>query len=171
MNSSKQTIRAYLIFFLILAAIIGFALFSIAWITTFHVHKNLSYNEKTQYANYALMPDIANYIERYGVRGFMDADCQIETVTFNSINNLTSAMPFLECYKDSPVSSGKDIKGKKAKVYELDTVRLFNSRSSVLPLSFDLVEKGSEKEYWTLEYSIFEYSDGTCRFVIFICPG
>lgn len=113
----------------------------------------------------------ANYIERYGVRGFVDADCQIETVTFNSMNNLTSAMPFLECYKDSPVSSGKDIKGKKAKVYELDTVRLFNSRSSVLPLSFDLVEKDSEKEYWTLEYIIFEYSDGTCRFVIFICPG
>lgn len=171
MSSGKQSIRTYLIILLIPALIIGFVFLGIAGITTFHVHKNLSYNEKTQYANYALMPDIANYIERYGVRGFMDADCQIETVTFNSIDNLTSAMPFLECYKDSPVSSGKDIKGKKAKVYELDTVRLFNSRSSVLPLSFDLVEKDSQEEYWTLKYSIFEYSDGTCRFVIFICPG
>ena len=47
------------------------------------------------------MPVISGYIERYGERGFMDPDYQIETVSFASTGELTNAMPFLSCYTEA----------------------------------------------------------------------
>ena len=138
-------------------------------LTSFHVHSNFTAEEKASLAKSALMPQIANYIERDGVRGFQDADLQIETKTFASIDELVAAMPSLGCYKNSKVSRGSDVKGKSAKKYELAKVCPVSSRQSVLPLNFSSVS--DQKVYWTWEYSILEYKDGSCRLVILEVPS
>ena len=136
---------------------------------SFHVYGNLSDEEKTSLAKEALMPHIAAHIERYGVRGFQDPDVQIETKAFGSIDELVAAMPTLGIYKNSTVSRGSDIKGKSAKKYELAKVNPVSNRQSLLPLNFSSVS--DQEVYWTWEYSILEYKDGSCRLVILEVPS
>ena len=154
---------AYLLVGLLLAFAFG----------SFHVYGNLSEEEKASLAESALMPQIAEYIERHGLRGFQDVDNQIETRTFNSIDELVTAIPCLECYKSAGTRDGCDIKGKSAKIYEIDEVRPCNGRSSVLPLDFTSVDSApySTMDDWTWKYSIYEYKDGSCRFVILQIPS
>ena len=163
--------------FLIIAIPVGlyllvgmFFMFSLA---SFHVTSNLSEERKASLAKEALMPQIAQYVERYGTRGFQDVDLQIETRTFGSIDELVEAMPYLARYKGSEVTSGSDIKGKGAKVYEIAEVCPSNSRPSVLPLDFSTIDSDgySRMSSWTWKYSIYEYKDGSCRFVILQSPS
>ena len=170
MKSGTSFIRVIVIILSVIAIFYGLIFLGLSSFTRFQVHENLSYEQKASNARAALMPDVANYVERYGLRGFQDVDCQVETVKFDSIDNLVAAIPSLECYKNSTTSDGSDIKGKKVKVYELDSVRPFNSRDSVLPLDFSPVDKNSQEQYWTWKYSIYEYKDGSCRFVMLISP-
>ena len=139
----------------------------------FHVNNNLSDEEKASLAKEALMPQIAEYVERYGTRGFQDVELQIETRTFKSIDELVEAIPYLGRYKKSESGSGSDIKGKSARVHEIAEVRPVNSRPASLPLDFSIVDSDSSSrlEYWTWKYSIYEYKDGSCRFVILQIPG
>ena len=76
-----------------------------------------------------------------------------------------------DCYKASETKSGNDINGMQVTIYEIDKVRPFSGRTSVLPLDFSLIDSDSQKNYWTWTYSIYEYSDGSCRFVMLISPG
>ena len=118
------------------------------------------------------MPQIAQYVERYGTRGFQDVDLQIETRTFGSIDELVEAMPYLARYKDSEVISGSDIKGKGAKVREIAEVCPKYNKSYVLPLDYSIVDSdgSSGMSSWTWKYSIYEYKDGSCRLVILQIP-
>ena len=170
MRSETSFIRVIVIILGVPAIFFGLVFWGMSSLVRFHVYENLSHEQKASNARAALMPDIADYVERYGLRGFQDVDCQVETVKFDSIDNLVAAIPSLECYKRSATSDGSDIKGKKAKVYELDTVRPFNGRKSVLPLDFSYVKPDSQEEYWIWKYSIYEYKDGSCRLVVLISP-
>ena len=151
--------------------IMGFAfMFSLA---TYQTKSNLSDEGKASLAKEALMPQIAQYIERYGTRGFQDVDLQIETRTFKSIDELVEAMPYLASYKGSESVSGSDVKGKSAKVYEIAEVRPCGTRPMPLPLNYGIVDSDSPStmEYYTWKYSIYEYKDGSCRFVVLMISG
>ena len=138
-------------------------------LTSFHVSSNFSDERKASIAKTVLMPQIAKHIERTGVRGFQDPDFQVETKAFGSMDELVAAMPSLGSYKYSTVSTGSDVKGKSAKKYEIAKVCPSSSRASVLALDFSSVS--DSQMYWTWEYSILEYRDGSCRFVVLQVPN
>ena len=142
-------------------------------LVTFQVQGNLSDENKASLAREALMPQIAEYIERFGTRGFQDIDLQIETRTFNNIDELVAVMPYLGRYKDAESSEGSDVKGKSAKVYEIAEVRPCGYRPMPIPLNYGIVDSDSPStmEYYTWKYSIYEYKDGSCRFVILVKPS
>ena len=129
---------------------------------------------KAQLGREALLPEIGDYVERTGMRGFQDVDLQIETREFSSLAELYAVFP--ESSKDvlkramasTPVTT-KDIKGKKVKEYQIESVRPFDSRNTELRLDFSRITSES-MEYWTWHYSIYEYKNGTYRFVVLESP-
>ena len=142
-------------------------LFSLAG---FKVTKDLSDDAKVSQAEQALLPDIAEYVDRYGLRGFQDVDLQIETVKFDSIDDLVKACPYLSSYRSAQTHTGSDFKNKKATVYEIESFKPSQDNTSSLPLDTSSIKPESQKKSWTWEYSIYEYSDGSCRFVILVKP-
>ena len=140
-------------------------------LTGFQVHKNLSYEAKVSQSKQALMPEIAEYVERYGLRGFQDTDLQIETVKFNSIDELVETFPCLARYETAETHVGRDVKNKSATVYEIETFSPSKDRTSCLPLDTSSIKPDSQINSWTWKYSIYEYNDGSCRFVILVTPS
>ena len=95
MSSNKETVAKGIIIAaipVILIVLFFRGLFSLAG---FKVTKDLSEDAKVSMAEQALLPDMAEYVDRYGLRGFQDVDLQIETVKFDSIDELVSAFPYL----------------------------------------------------------------------------
>lgn len=142
-------------------------LFSLA---SFKVTGDLSEDTKVSMAEQALLPDIAEYVDRYGLRGFQDVDLQIETVKFDSIDDLVKAFPYLSSYRSAQTHTGSDFKNKKATIYEIESFKPSQDNTSSLPLDTSSIKPESQKKSWTWEYSIYEYSDGSCRFVILVKP-
>ena len=142
-------------------------LFSLA---SFKVTGDLSEDAKVSMAEQALLPDIAEYVDRYGLRGFQDVDLQIETVKFDSIDDLVKACPYLSSYRSAQTHTGSDFKNKKATVYEIESFKPSQDNTSSLPLDTSSIKPESQRKNWTWEYSIYEYSDGSCRFVILVKP-
>lgn len=142
-------------------------LFSLA---SFKVTGDLSDDAKVSMAEQALLPDIAEYVDRYGLRGFQDVDLQIETVKFDSIDDLVKAFPYLSSYRSAQMHTGSDFKNKKATIYEIESFKPSQDKTSSLPLDTSSIKPESQKKSWTWEYSIYEYSDGSCRFVILVKP-
>ena len=142
-------------------------LFSLA---SFKVTRDLSEDAKVSMAEQALLPDIAEYVDRYGLRGFQDVDLQIETVKFDSIDDLVKACPYLSSYRSAQTHTGSDFKNKKATIYEIESFKPSQDNTSSLPLDTSSIKPESQKKSWTWEYSIYEYSDGSCRFVILVKP-
>ena len=170
MSSNKETVAKVIILTaipVILGVLFFRGLFSLA---SFHVTKDLSYDAKVSQAKQALLPDIAQYVDRYGLRGFQDVDLQIETVKFDSIDELVATFPYLSSYGTSETHIGNDVKNKKATVYEIETFKPSKDETSSLPLDTGSIKPDSQVKNWTWEYSIYEYSDGSCRFVILVKP-
>ena len=142
-------------------------LFSLAG---FKVTGDLSDDAKVSQAEQALLPDIAEYVDRYGLRGFQDVDLQIETVKFDSIDDLVNAFPYLSSYRSAQTHTGSDVKNKKATIYEIESFKPSQDNKSSLPLDTSSIKPESQRKNWTWEYSIYEYSDGSCRFVILVKP-
>ena len=142
-------------------------LFSLA---SFKVTGDLSEDAKVSMAEQALLPDIAEYVDRYGLRGFQDVDLQIETVKFDSIDDLVKACHYLSSYRSAQTHTGSDFKNKKATIYEIESFKPSQDNTSSLPLDTSSIKPESQKKSWTWEYSIYEYSDGSCRFVILVKP-
>ena len=170
-KEDAAVIRIIIIILAIPALLYGLVCCGMYSLTKWQVHDDVSYEEKAKSARSALMPQVAEYVERHGLRGFQDVDCQVETRLFGSIDELTAVIPELECYKTSATKSGNDIRGKKVTIYEIDRVRPYSGRTSVLPLDFSLIDPDSVENYCTWTYSIYEYKDGTCRFVMLIKPS
>ena len=170
MSSTKKPVAKVLIL-LAIPVILGVLFFrGLSSFVEFHVTKDLSYEMKASQAKQALMPEIADYIERYGLRGFQDVDLQIETVKFNSIDELVETFPCLARYETAETHVGRDVKNKSATVYEIETFSPSKDRTSCLPLDTSSIKPDSQINSWTWKYSIYEYNDGSCRFVILVMP-
>ena len=170
MSSNKETVAKGIIIAaipVILIVLFFRGLFSLAG---FKVTKDLSDDAKVSQAEQALLPDIAEYVDRYGLRGFQDVDLQIETVKFDSIDDLVKACPYLSSYRSAQTHTGSDVKNKKATIYEIESFKPFQDNKSSLPLDTSSIKPESQRKNWTWEYSIYEYSDGSCRFVILVKP-
>ena len=89
---------------------------------------------------------------------------------FDSIDELVSASPYLSSYRSAQTHTGSDVKNKKATIYEIESFKPSEDKTSSLPLDTSSIKPDSQKKHWTWEYSIYEYSDGSCRFVILVKP-
>lgn len=162
----SKPVKVFLIVLGILAVVHGLAFAGIYYIVSFKGHKNLSYETKQSFANEALMPELAGSIERYGVAGFVDPECQIETYKYNSLDDLCNAIPKVrELLPSAPVEQGRDIDGKKGSVSKLESIRPFNNKTSNFA-DLSLIDEDSMRMYYTWNYSVIVYPDGSCRFVI-----
>ena len=170
MSSSKETVGKVIIFIAIPVIVVVLFFRGLYSLASFHVTKDLSYDAKVSQAKQALLPDIAQYVDRYGLRGFQDVDLQIETVKFDSKSELIKTFPYLSSYGTVEPKSGRDVKDKKVTVYEIESFKPSRDKSSSLPLDTSSIKPDSQVKNWTWEYSIYEYSDGSCRFVILVKP-
>ena len=161
-------------------------------LTKFRVYTNLSAKTRSQMADLARYRGIEEYIERYGERGPLDIDYQIETCTFSSIGDLGRALPgnsvaepvdaeleeivfgtasygsqpkpvntvtwIEKQFAETEPRNGRDLKGKKVKIYEL------KSYSPIDHMSYDSDRAYDPEDYWVWTYSVYEYPDGTYRF-------
>lgn len=170
MSSNKGTAGKVIILIAIPVIVVVLFFRGLYSLASFHVTKDLSYDAKVSQAKQALLPDIAQYVDRYGLRGFQDVDLQIETVKFDSKSELIKTFPYLSSYGTVEPHSGRDVKDKKVTVYEIESFKPSRDKSSTLPLDTSSIKPDSQVKNWTWEYSIYEYSDGSCRFVILVKP-
>ena len=170
MSSNKGTAGKVIILIAIPVIVVFLFFRGLYSLASFHVTKDLSYDAKVSQAEQALLPDIAQYVERYGLRGFQDVDLQIETVKFDSKSELIETFPYLSSYGTVEPHSGRDVKDKKVTVYEIESFKPSRDKSSTLPLDTSSIKPDSQNKNWTWEYSIYEYSNGSCRFVILVKP-
>ena len=186
MEKEKRVFNPVPFVVIFLALMVAFIfVYGIHSIISFHVHTDLSPEKKAQMASFAKCSSMAGYIERYGDRGPMDIDYQIETCTFPSLAAVGSSIHVEavneEIYKvlgkssgsssttktwiEAAVSqatprTGKDLKGKKAKVYQVDYYCPASEPGYVSDGSYN------QEDYWEWTYSVYEYPDGTYRFVV-----
>lgn len=170
MSSTKESVAKGIIIAAIPIIVIVLFFRGLFSLADFKVTKDLSDDAKASQAEQALLPQIAEYVDRYGLRGFQDVDLQIETVKFESIDELVETFPYLSSYKSAQTHTGSDVKNKKATVYEIETFKPSKDKTSSLPLDTGSIKPESQRKNWTWEYSIYEYSDGSCRFVILVKP-
>ena len=170
MSSNRGTAGKVIILIAIPVIVVVLFFRGLYSLASFHVTKDLSYDAKVSMAEQALLPDIAQYVEHYGLRGFQDVDLQIETVKFDSKSELIETFPYLSSYGTVEPHSGRDVKDKKVTVYEIESFKPSRDKSSALPLDTSSIKPDSQNKNWTWEYSIYEYSDGSCRFVILVKP-
>ena len=154
--------------FLIIASVFltfyGFLFIQVARAVSWKVHEDLTDKQKTEFGEMARMPGLAPSVERYGIKGWQDAEYLIETYRYDSVDALCDSLP-VGC-RDSIVKSietgtpttAKDVKGKRIKRYDV---------SYGLPMVSD--DELEEETYsYTFgafrDYYIYEYSDGTYRF-------
>ena len=192
MNKARRRFPLPLI--IVPAAILTAAVFILILysFTQFRVHSNLSDDTKKDLASLGNASSIADYIERYGERGPMDIDYQIETYKFGSLEEMDYAVtgvnkaieeeinallgnstdpsnePALQPVQSKIVQAvlngtprdGKDLKGEKVKIYTID------SYSPSADKNYRPGDSYSQEDYWHWTYSVFEYSDGTYRYVV-----
>ena len=190
MAKEKRVFNPVPLVVVLLALMVAFIfVYGIHSIISFHVHTNLSPKTKAEMASFAKRPGISDYIERYGDRGPMDIDYQIETCTFPSLAALGNSINYVEPVSEelakelglSPSVSnqsaatvtgiekavsqttprtGTDLKGKKAKIYQIGYYCPASAPGYVSDGSYN------QEDYWEWTYSVYEYPDGTYRFVV-----
>lgn len=133
-------------------------------VTTFQWRKNLSAEDRVSLAKQALKPQIADYVERYGTRGFQDIDLQIESVKFGSREEMAEKLFIGQALDGLPVNN-------KEAEYEIETLRPSDGSNSKVGADISLISSDSQKQYWTWHYSIHEYKDGSCRFIVLVVPS
>ncbi len=186
MEKEKRVFNPVPFVVIFLALMVAFIfVYGIHSIISFHVHTDLSPEKKAQMASFAKCSSMAGYIERYGDRGPMDIDYQIETCTFPSLAAVGSSIHVeavneeidkvlgessgssstTKTWIEAAVSqatprTGTDLKGKKAKIYQV---------GYYCPASEPGYESDgtyNQEDYWQWTYSVYEYPDGTYRFVV-----
>jgi len=75
--------------------------------------KDLTAEDKAEYAQMASLPEIADSIERYGTKGFFEKSRRIETVSFRSLDELCAIMSAdMQKIIRSTVERETDVNGK-----------------------------------------------------------
>ncbi len=190
MEKEKKVFNPVPLVVVLLALMVAFIfIYGLHSMLSFHVHTNLSPDTKSKMASLARRPGIASYIERYGDRGPMDIDYQIETRTFPNLSALANSISPVEpvseelaielgltpsvsnqsaatvtgienAVSQATPRTGTDLKGKKAKIYKIDYY---------CPASEPGYESDgtyNQEDYWQWTYSVYEYPDGTYRYVV-----
>ena len=193
MEKKKRTFDPIALVIVLLAVAVPCLFFyGVYSLTKFHVHTNLSESTKNNMADFAKKPGIAPYIERYGDRGPMDIDYQIETCSFASLGALCNAVndrvetvdyeidillgeehtsgvkspsapapsKIEQAVLNGTPRDGRDLMGKKVKVYTIESYSPMNDKTYQTDASY------SQEYYWDWSYSVFEYPDGTYRYVV-----
>ena len=78
MSSKSATVAKGIIIAAIPVILIVLFFRGLFLLASFKVTGDLSEDAKVSMAEQALLPDIAEYVDRYGLRGFQDVDLQIE---------------------------------------------------------------------------------------------
>ena len=167
----NKTVRIVLIVLAAIAAFFLFVMIAFAPMTTCQWHGNLSLEDRVSLAEQALMPRIADYVERYGTRGFQDPDLQIETVKFSSLEEMAEKLKLGRAIDELNAAKGSDKKVKNEATYELESVRPCDGGSSKIIVDISLVGPDSQRTDWTWHYSVQEYKDGSCRFIVRVAPS
>ena len=155
MEKEKRVFNPVPFVVIFLALMVAFIfVYGIHSIISFHVHTDLSPEKKAQMASFAKCSSMAGYIERYGDRGPMDIDYQIETCTFPSLAALGNSINYVE-----PVSE------EIAK--ELGLSPSVSNQSAATVTGIEKSDGSyNQEDYWEWTYSVYEYPDGTYRFVV-----
>ena len=156
-------LKVFLIIASVFLTIYGFLFIQVARAVTWKVHDDLTDKQKSDFSEMARMPGMASAIERYGIKGWQDAEYLIETYRYDSVDALCNAMPvgcsdsIRKTLETGTPTSEKDAAGKRMKRYDV---------AYGLPLISD--DQAEEEHYaYTYafrDYYIYEYSDGTYRF-------
>ena len=154
--------------FLIIASVFltfyGIMFIQVARAVSWKVHDNLTDKQKTEFSEMALMPAMAPSIERYGIKGWQDAEYLIETYRYDGVDALCDAMP--EGCRESiekTLATGtftytKDAGGKRIKRYDVGYGLPLISDDEARE-TLNVYEYGAFRDYY-----VYEYSDGTYRF-------
>ena len=159
-------LKVFLIIASVFITIYGFFFIQIARALSWKVHDDLTDKKKSEFSEMALMPGLAPSIERYGIKGWQDAEYLIETYKYDSVDAMCDALPegcrdsVVKTLEETTPAGSKDANGKRIKRYDV---------TYGLPLiSDDQMEE--ETHSYTLgafrDYYIYEYSDGTYRFAV-----
>ena len=157
-------LKVFLIIASVFLTIYGFLFIQVARAVTWKVHDDLTDKQKSDFSEMARMPGMASAIERYGIKGWQDAEYLIETYRYDSVDALCNAMPdgcsdsIRKTLETGTPTSEKDAAGKRMKRYDV---------AYGLPLISDdeAREMLTVYEYGAFhDYYIYEYSDGTYRF-------
>lgn len=132
------------------------------------VHTHLNEEDRASGASQILMPSAQDSIERYGTRGFTDVEVQVESKKYDNLDELCNAIPDAGDEFRSAVNWGngrsmKDIRYKPATAYLISRHHPGGGHFSSFPTNS--VEEDSGMYYWTWEYYVYVYKDGSCRFV------
>ena len=171
----KTRIPSILVILAIPVIIISLFIFGVGSLVNWKVKAASDDADKASLANQALMPGMADYVERYGMRGFQDVDLQVETCKFSSLDELYAALPsgsenaISNALSSEPVSTS-DVKGKAVKQYTVDSLRPCESTKTSLHTDVGRIEEDSQTYDWRWEYYVYEYYDGTYRFAVLISP-
>ncbi len=166
----NKAVPMVLVVLAVIAAPYLFAYIFFLPVTTYQWNRNLSSEERVSLAEEALKPQIADYVERCGTRGFQDVELRIETVKFSSKEEMAEKISLGTALDGLPVN-GSDMKSKKEGEYEIEAFRPYDGVNSKVGADTSLIGSDSLKEYWTWHYSIHEYRDGSCRFIVLVMPS
>lgn len=169
-SMKNKTLRITLLILAAIAAPYIFCFIAFLPVTTYQWHGNLSSEDRGSLAEQALMPQMADYVERYGTRGFQDVELKIETVKFSSLEEMAEKLNLGKSIDALNAAKGSDMKNQKDAVYDLNSIRPVDRRYSDVGADFSLIKTDSLKESWTWNYSIQTYKDGSCRFIVLILP-
>lgn len=126
------------------------------------VHDPMTSAQQVKLSSMALIPAVADQLERYGDRGLRDTEYMAESCLYDDIDDMTASLPedfapYIEYALDGGYEQSEDIMGNKVSRYEFYEIPQATEE-----------ELGDEYEYYFYgtfhHYYILEYPDGTYRF-------
>ena len=166
--SDKVAIGLLLLIFVFIAAFVASTIRSYVRATNWEIHNPMTAEEKALYSSAALLPDLAGCFERYARKGVRDGDYMVETYRYASIAEMCAALPegcdegIAQGLSESAPESAEDIVGTPVTRYTIEAGLPLVDRE-------DLPEKYRHSYLGAfLHYYVIQYSDGSCRFVVWV---
>lgn len=132
------------------------------------VHEPMTAEQQDKYSNMALFPELAPCFERYGVKGMRDAEYQVESYKYNSLDEMYEALPegceeaIEYTFENAEPTASEDITGTAVTCYQIDYVLPLLDEDTI-PEEYEFYTYGAFHDYY-----VFEYEDGTYRFATVI---
>ena len=133
------------------------------------VHETMTMEEKDDYSNRALFPELADSLERLGKRGARDVEYMVETYQYDSLEEMYAALPsgcevaIEYTLENANPTASEDITGTAVTRYEIEYVLPVRDKNTV-PEEYEVYTYNAFHHYY-----VYEYEDGTYRFAANIC--